>query len=332
MTEAEGKKRSDLQARILTAIVLLPVLIFGMVRGGGVWTVLIAAVAGAASWEFFNFMDAKGLRGSKRIGMAGSISLVLSASFSNEYFSTLLLTVLILTVFTRQLGKQDISTAITGPAVTIFGVVYAGWLTSHLVFLRNLGPELQAKYFTQTGEQIHTGEAFAMIGMFFLFMGVAATFLADTGGYFFGRALGKHKLAPSISPKKTWEGFAGQVTGAILGAIGTKVVFMQWVFPEAPFREDFGWVHCVVLGVLVAIFGLIGDLFESMLKRDARIKDASGLLPGHGGFLDRLDSINFSIPITYYYVRLYYYWVFSPGTEKDIRNVGDYLARYLLGR
>ncbi len=331
-TADSAKKKSDLKARLMTAAVLLPVLIYSMIRGGAVWTLFVTAVVGAATWEFFNFMEAKGLRGSKRTGMAGSILLTLFASFSNEYFSTLLLTVIMLVVFMRQLWKREITSAITGPAVTLFGVIYVGWLTSHLIWLRNLGTDIQLKYFPPSSGLPYSTPEFANIGMFYLFMGVAATFLADTGGYFFGRAFGKHKLAPSISPKKTWEGFFGQIVGAVLGANGAKIFFATWVFPDAPFKGDFSWIHCTILGVLIAVFGLIGDLFESMLKRDAQVKDASGLLPGHGGFLDRLDSINFAVPITYYYVRLYYYWVFSPSTESDLRRVGDYLVRYVFGK
>ncbi|MCW5829432.1 MAG: phosphatidate cytidylyltransferase [Deltaproteobacteria bacterium] len=326
-----AKKKSDLKARVATAIVLVPVIILGIIKGGAIWTAIVAVVAAAATWEFFNFMDAKGLRGSKGTGMVGSLALVFGASFSNEYFSTLILTVIMLTGFTRQLRKREISAAITGSAVTVFGVIYVGWLTSHLVWLRNIGSELQVKYFANAAGAAHAAPGFADIGMYFLFMGVAATFLADTGGYFFGRAFGRHKLAPSISPKKTWEGFVGQIVGAIAGATAARFVFTTWIFGDAPYSADFPYTHCVILGVLVAVLGLIGDLYESMLKRDAQVKDASGLLPGHGGFLDRLDSINFAIPMTYYYVKLYYYWVFSPRTESDLRDLADYLARYVSG-
>jgi len=325
-------KKSDLPARLLTAVALVPVLIFAIIKGGGIWTLLIAAIVVAASWEFFNFMEAKGLRGAKWIGLTGSVGLVLGASFSNEYFSTLILTVILLAAFIRQLGTRDISTAITGPAVTLFGVTYVGWLSSHLVWLRNIGVEVQAKYFVHDPSLPQAMPEFRDVGMYYLFMGVAATFLADTGGYFFGKAFGRHKLAPSISPKKTWEGFVGQIVGAVFGASVCKLVFMTWIYPDLSFGTDFGWVHCAILGILIANVGLVGDLFESMLKRDAQVKDASGLLPGHGGFLDRLDSINFAIPVTYYYVRLYYYWTFSPNPEADLRALGEYLSAYIFGK
>lgn len=329
---AAGARKSDLKARVLTAVVLVPVLVFAIIKGGGIWTLLIAAIVVAASWEFFNFMEAKGLRGSKWIGMTGSVALVLGASFSNEYFSILILTVILLIAFTRQLGTREISTAITGPAVTLFGVTYVGWLSSHLVWLRNIGIEVQAKYFVHDPSLPQAMPEFRDVGMYYLFIGVAATFLADTGGYFFGKAFGRHKLAPSISPKKTWEGFAGQIVGAVFGASVCKFVFMTWVYPDFPFGSDFEWMHCAILGVLIANVGLVGDLFESMLKRDAQVKDASGLLPGHGGFLDRLDSINFAIPVTYCYVRLYYYWALSPNPQSDLRAFGEYLTAYIFGK
>ncbi len=327
---APAKKQGDLRARILTAIVAVPILIFGIQSGGIIWTAIVALIVVAGSWEFYHFMEAKGLRGSKGLGTLGCVALAVVSSFSNEYFVTLLLTVLLLAVFTRQLRKPDISTAITGVSVTVFGIVYVGWLTCHLIWIRNLGSELQLKYFSAAAASPQMDPDFLAVGRFYLYLAVACTFLADTGGYFGGRAFGRHKLAPSISPKKTWEGFAGSVVGAVVCALVVRRVFLH-VYAGEPFKADFPYAHCVIVGVLVAVSGLMGDLFESMLKRDAQVKDASGLLPGHGGFLDRLDSINFAVPVTYYYVKLYYYWAFAPRTGSGLRGLGDYLSRYIVG-
>ena len=125
-------------------------------------------------------------------------------------------------------------------------------------------------------------------GVWRVLITLIAVILSDTGGYAAGVFLGKHPMAPSISPKKSWEGFAGSVTAA---AVGSAVLIVVWF--DAPFYWG------LVFGALVAMVAVMGDLAESMLKRDLGIKDMSNLLPGHGGVMDRLDSILFAVPTAY---------------------------------
>jgi phosphatidate cytidylyltransferase len=118
---------------------------------------------------------------------------------------------------------------------------------------------------------------------------------ADTGAYYTGRAFGKHKLAPSISPGKTWEGVAGGIVASIAGA----VIAHFWFFPELEIPA------AILFAVLMAVLAIIGDLTESAIKRGAGAKDAASILPGHGGFLDRLDSLLFNAPLLYYFGQFY---------------------------
>jgi phosphatidate cytidylyltransferase len=126
---------------------------------------------------------------------------------------------------------------------------------------------------------------------------VAATF-GDTAAYYVGSTFGKHRMAPALSPKKSWEGAIGGLAGAVLGAILASLWFYQSLAP----------VHAVVLGVVLGALGILGDLSESMIKRALGAKDASRLLPGHGGFLDRLDSLMFGAPVLYGYWTLFLGW------------------------
>jgi phosphatidate cytidylyltransferase len=119
---------------------------------------------------------------------------------------------------------------------------------------------------------------------------------ADTGAYYVGRAIGKHKLAPKISPGKTWEGVVGGMVAAL--ALATAAHF--WFFRELPLK----WA--LPLAAVMMILGVLGDLSESALKRSAGAKDAAKVLPGHGGVLDRLDSLLFNAPLIYYFARLYF--------------------------
>jgi phosphatidate cytidylyltransferase len=119
---------------------------------------------------------------------------------------------------------------------------------------------------------------------------------SDTGAYFAGRTLGKRKLAPKISPGKTWEGFVG----GMIASLGFAVLAHYWFFPELPLK----WA--LPLAAVMNVLGVVGDLVESALKRGSNEKDTAKLLPGHGGFLDRLDSLLFNAPLLYYFAKFYF--------------------------
>ena len=174
--------------------------------------------------------------------------------------------------------------AFTSWAWTIAGILYLGCLLSHFVALRGL----------ETLSMPYAGRNLVFFAFF-------TTFASDTAAFFIGRALGKHHLAPHISPGKTWE-------GAIAGVFGAIIVSLFFVLPKLftvdnpLYLRDFAYWQAILLGLLVSIFGQLGDLIESLLKRNMGVKDSSQLLPGHGGFLDRMDSVVFAGVVVYYYV------------------------------
>ena len=162
------------------------------------------------------------------------------------------------------------SAAIATGSLTVAGaVVYVGWLGQYLVGVHELAD-----------------------GRDWLLLAMLATFAGDTGAYFTGVTLGRHKMAPAISPKKTWEGFAGGFAAAVGAAVTVYALGAM----------EFDLALALGLGVVIALVGPVGDLAESLLKRGMGVKDASGLVPGHGGFLDRLDSLLFTVPATYFFV------------------------------
>ncbi len=159
---------------------------------------------------------------------------------------------------------------------TILGVLYVALLGSHLVAVR-----------TGFSQRLSTD----LLALFFLvIMG------SDIGAYYTGRLIGKHKLAPKVSPGKTWEG----VVGGILAAVAMAALAHFWFFPALSLRWG------LPLAAVMAVLGVLGDLTESALKRGAGAKDAAKLLPGHGGILDRLDSLLFNAPLIYYFGRFYF--------------------------
>jgi phosphatidate cytidylyltransferase len=156
-------------------------------------------------------------------------------------------------------------------ALTLFGALLTGWMPAHLVMIRTLRPE---------------GESF-------LFMTFIAVWCMDTAAYGVGRLVGRHSLAPILSPKKTWE---GAVVG-FLAALGVCVIFSKYVL-----SDGLSLSSCLVVGALIGLTGQLSDLAESMVKRDVGIKDSGALLPGHGGILDRFDSFILCAPTVYYFL------------------------------
>ena len=164
---------------------------------------------------------------------------------------------------------------IANVATTLLGMVYCGWFPLHLIFLRDLSSD---KYDS---------------GLGFVVLMFTAILLTDIGCYYIGTKFGKHKLAPVISPNKTIEGSIGGMFFAILGAlIVGHFIELQWYL-------------AVAAGIICTLFGQIGDLCESLIKRDAGVKDSGTSLPGHGGFLDRTDSFVLTIPIMYYFCKCF---------------------------
>jgi phosphatidate cytidylyltransferase len=271
--------------RIITAVILLPFLIASILVP---WLqLLFVALAAAAMvfalYEFYVLARKPDMKPDIAAGFLGAAALFTIFYFAEPRreldFSMLQLTVLVLTagvLIAATLRGAPFDKIIASAGATILGVLYIVLLGGHLVAVRmGFEQELSAH----------------LLSFFFLvLMG------ADTGAYYTGRAIGKHKLAPKISPGKTWEGVAGGMVAAL--ALATAAHF--WFFHELPLK----WT--LPLAAVMMILGVLGDLSESALKRSAGAKDAAKLLPGHGGVLDRLDSLLFNAPLIYYFARLYF--------------------------
>lgn len=279
-----------MKTRILTALIALPIVILSIVLPvywqPGVWLfVAIAAFAlGAGLFEFFSLTKKLELKGDA--GVAYLWAAVLFVGFLFDAPSRLpdlilaslaafFITLLITQTFRF---RADFSKMLTGIGVTILGVVYVAYLGGFLLSIR-------------TGFEQRTNLSTHLLGYFFIVI-----FASDTGAYFAGRALGRHKLAPEISPGKTVEGLIGGIIAACAGAAVSTATF----FPELPYSAS------IPLAGVLAIVGVLGDLAESAMKRGSKTKDAASILPGHGGLLDRLDSLLFGAPILYYFARYYF--------------------------
>lgn len=292
----------DTFKRIITAAVAVPVLILFFVLGGIPFFVLILFVSLAGILEMSQLMKTKGAELNLAVFLPLMFVLHLSAYINSKYFekdagliiyiATLSFTSMTIPVYILLKGK--ISDSIKRAGLLLFSYLYINFPLSLAILLRNF--EINN---LKAGLDLTSGDN---VGGLFLFFVIAVTFLSDTGAYFVGRRFGKRKLAPLISPKKSIEGAVGGIALGTFTAVLVKSIDRLF-FNIAP---DFTYLHALVLGFILCIAGITGDLFESMMKRDADIKDTGGLLPGHGGILDRLDSLNFTIPITYFYVKIFY--------------------------
>lgn len=252
--------------RILSASVLIPV-VGGAVYLGGPWLAMVVGGAAlVAGYEFYGLLRRRSYAPSTWSGLL-LIALLLLGAYQPQWpvIRPAVAGVLMLTLG-WQLFQAHSPTPMADWALTLSGGMYLGWLMGHFLLLRA-----------------------ASGGLRWLALALLSTWICDSGAYFIGLWLGRHKLWPRISPKKTWEGaVGGGISGVVLTALVASLLGL-------------GWPHGVLIGALVAIVAPFGDLAVSMLKREVGAKDSSHLIPGHGGMLDRIDSLLFTVPVVYYY-------------------------------
>ena len=299
---ATANSRSGFLWRLISSLVLWAIIlavIFWLEHP--IWLYLfINLFVTRALWEFYRICEAKGLRTYKVWGVIGTVAMISGSwvfsmlpTLPGPYdyyaklimklsadFDILILLVFALGIFIRQFPQKHNPTGIETMAVTLFGLIYVAWLGNFITRI----------YFADPN------------GRYFVMLLVVVTKFTDMGAYLIGSALGRHKMIPRISPKKTWEG----TFGGIAFAVGGAVMCLYWPHPlsQGILASGMNLTHALALGLLLGTAAVIGDLAESLIKREANIKDSSNILPGHGGALDMLDSFLFTAPLLYVYMRL----------------------------
>ncbi len=273
---------SNLGARVLFGLAALPVVFTVVWIGDWALAAFIAVVAAIAGWEFFRIAEAAGYRPMATIGtaLAGCIPLVVHARYLGlirpnlAWLAVTLVGVFGIAVWAR---SPDSGRPLGAAAVTLIGAAYTGGLFSFAYVIR-----------------YHPYAVGTAAGTALLFLPMLLVWATDTGGYFVGRAIGKRKLHPEVSPGKTVEGAIGAVLITLL---------VCWIFVRLVLAPQ-AQLALTPLGIVVLAVGLsvavqVGDLSESLLKREAGVKDSSGILPGHGGMLDRIDGMVFALPLAH---------------------------------
>ena len=275
--------------RLITAVIAVPILYIIFLLGGVIYLLFFLALILAGQIEYQKLLESKNLPNEKILGIISSLLLGFSAYLGYYYF-TFCFTAVVLIILILDLRKGDFSQTVTNIGATLFGVIYLGWLLGHAVLLRNIGEYENVRTYAENNQGLPD------LGFFLVVFAVACTFLNDTGAYYTGKMVGRHKLAPKISPGKTIEGTVGGIVVCILTGLIVNFLF------GSPLSSD--WT--IAFALLVAIAAILGDLVESSIKRGAGMKDSGDIVPGHGGVLDRFDSLIFVFPVSYYFSIVYY--------------------------
>ncbi len=285
---------SELFKRIAVAIVGIPVAFFAIYSGGAVLAVAVVIITSIALWEFYDLARKKALHPKDPIGFLLNLYFVLFIAFvpasKNMYpihlisgLAMIVLLALLVELFSRK-GNPLLNLATMGG-----GFMYVTLPFTFLILLRRAGEFFPESFSFTLGTQ-----ADDPWGAWMLLTVFVAVWCCDSFAYFFGRAFGQHKLFPRVSPKKSWEGAVAGFFFAMAAVIGMNALFALGL----------GVVHSLAIGAAIGVSGQLGDLAESLLKRDAGVKDSSAIIPGHGGVLDRFDSIIFAVPTVYAYLLL----------------------------
>lgn len=268
---------NNLTLRIITGVIIGVLVLSCVIMGGIPLMLLVTYVAYIGSKEYVDILEKKGFRPFLHLIIAADICFVILTALKRFDLVPVVLTFGTIGAFSLVLwkGRQPY---IANVATTILGFIYGGWLPCYIILLRQINQDTLG-FLTV---KMSSGLGFLVLLFFTILM-------TDVGAYFFGSKFGKTPLAPIVSPKKTVEGAIGGSIVAVLTAI-----FIGWLI-------QIEWYQALIAGLLITTFAQIGDLAESLIKRDAGVKDSGNSLPGHGGFLDRADSYLFSTPVAYFY-------------------------------
>jgi phosphatidate cytidylyltransferase len=265
-----------LRTRVLSAVVLIPLVAGVTYAGGWLLAAVLLAVSVRAAYEVFDLKKRAGYRPSLLASGLVMAALLGVARFPDLHLTGLVLTGAVMGTLIWHLLRPPEGYPTQSWALTLGIALWLGWLISHFVLLRDLSP------------------AFGLgLGTRWLVLVFLVTWINDSAAYFVGKAIGRHPCAPYLSPKKTWEG----TIGGWFGGVAATVLLGYWLV-------DLPWLHGLALGALVATLAPFGDLAKSMVKRQMGVKDFSSLIPGHGGMFDRIDSLLFVAPVIYYYATL----------------------------
>lgn len=294
-TQQSASKSNLFLRRLGSTLILWTVVLAALFSGNRfisdyVFLLIILFLAGFGLWEFYSLVERRNLVCFKFSGLIGGLLLMLgtflnvtghigtsgSPSRVND-FETSFLILFVLGLCLRQFASRSNTAGILAISTTLFGLMYVPWLLNFI-------------------QKINFFPGIELTGKFYVLYFILVTKISDTGAYVVGSLIGRHKMIPRISPGKTWEGFFG----AVAFSTGASLVFAYFFGSKMAGMKT---MHAIILGIVLSMTAVVGDLIESLFKREAGVKDSGRLFPGIGGILDLLDSLLFNAPIMYLYLR-----------------------------
>jgi phosphatidate cytidylyltransferase len=261
--------------RVIVAVITIPVIIAAAFAGNIYFLFFVVAITTISYYEFCIMVKNKNISANRTFGLIGIVVFLINyyRTFIDIYsFLLLFLVILFLLELFRNRGSAVLNTG-----ATLLGVFYLGLFGSSIIGIREFYPDIGVLY--QRG-------GYLMITIF------TAIWLCDSAAFWAGRKLGKHKLFPRVSPNKSWEGSIFGFLFSIIVLILARILILDFI----------SFTNAVIIGIIIGIFGQLGDLIESLIKRDNGVKDSSGLIPGHGGMFDRFDSLFYTSPVILLYL------------------------------
>ncbi|MDP4175130.1 MAG: phosphatidate cytidylyltransferase [Bacteroidota bacterium] len=261
--------------RILVSVIFIPLIILSSYFGGLFFLTFISAVGLTAYYEFDSMAKNKNSFSATFVGLLSVLSLITDAYF-NFVEVSMLVYIIVISIFLFELFRNK-NSAILNIGATLLGVFYIGLFSRSIIEIREF---FKSDYLN---------------GGLIIIALLISIWLCDSAAFFVGSAIGKHKMFPRVSPKKSWEGAIAGFAFSVGGMVIMRMLFLQFL----------SFYDALIIGVLVGIIGQMGDLTESLLKRDAGVKDSSNLIPGHGGIFDRFDSLLLSAPAVLLYLSFF---------------------------
>ena len=269
---------SNNATRIIVSVFAIPVILAASYFGGIYFFIFTLIISLAAYYEFILLVRNKRANANLWFGLLAIILLLVNQfKVFIDLFSVILFIVFILALIELFRNKGS---AILNIGATLFGIFYMGLFAAALFSIREFYPRIG---------DIYLRGGYLVITIF------ASIWICDSAAYYGGTALGKHKLFTRVSPNKSWEGAVFGFVFAVITMVLAKIIVLDFL----------SWSTVIALGIIIGIFGQIGDLIESLIKRDADVKDSSGIIPGHGGIFDRFDSLLYTAPIIFLYLKYF---------------------------
>ncbi len=267
-------KAGNTTLRVIVSVLTIPLILFSAFRGGVLFLLFVTAIGVLSYYEYIRISERKQSTPQLLLGGFGVLAILMNSYFQFIEFELLAILIAV-SLLLRELFRNK-GSAIVNLGITFLGIFYIGIFSSTLIKLREFFPDYEQG-------------AYIIVTMF------ASIWICDSAAFFGGVRFGKRRLYERVSPKKSWEGAIFGLFGALIAFIGSYYIYLDFLRLS----------DVIILGLIVGTIGQMGDLVESLIKRDAGVKDSSNLIPGHGGMFDRFDSVLMVAPVMYVYLKLF---------------------------